>query len=274
MNKGFVVIAQNTDKINYVHCAEALAMSVKHVMPDANITLISDDVKTSKYFDEVVPLPYGDLATGSDWKLINDWQVYEASPYEYTIKLEADLYLPRSVDYWWDVLTPHDLIISSTIRNFQNEISTVRAYRRFIDDNHLPDTYNAITYFKKSDKAEHFFKLVKQIFNDWEEIKCNFKCNPEEKASTDFVYAIAAHVLGKENCTLPLFKDMSMIHMKQYINNLPSEDWTDIFVYEVLQDTLRVNTIPQMYPFHYHAKHFCEILLKEGESWTTKKNTY
>lgn len=274
MNKGFVVLAQNTNEVNYVRCAEALAMSLHNVMPEAHVTLISDNIASSDYFDDVVPLPHGDLAKNNDWKLINDWQVYEASPYEYTIKLEADLYLPKSIDYWWDVLKQHDLVISTNIRNFQNELSTVRAYRRFIDDNNLPDTYNAITYFKKSDKAKKFFDIVRHIFNDWEEIKLNFKCNPDEKATTDFVYAIAAHLIGKENCTLPLFKDMSMIHMKQYINNLPSEDWTDVFIYEILSDTIRINTIPQMYPFHYHAKHFCDTLIKETESWKIKKNIY
>ena len=260
MNKGFVVLAQNTEFVNYVKCAEVLARSIKKVMPDADITLISDDVDDSKYFDKVVALPYGDLDKESNWKLINDWQVYEASPYDYTIKLEADMFIPRSIEYWWDVLKHRDVVVSTTIRDFKQQISGVRTYRRFIDDNKLPDCYNSITYFKKSELAEQYYKVVRDIFENWPEYRALMKCKSTEQASTDWVYAIAAHIVGKDKVTLPVFKDMSMVHMKTYINHITSTDWTDSLVYEVLPDVLRINTFPQHYPFHYHIKTFCDKL--------------
>ena len=54
MSRGYVVLAQNTSDVDYVYCAEVLAMSIRNVMPNAYITLISDDVDDSKYFDKVV----------------------------------------------------------------------------------------------------------------------------------------------------------------------------------------------------------------------------
>jgi len=68
MNKGFVILAQNTTDINYVECAEMLALSIKKVMPNSSVALISDDIETSKYFDYVIALPYGDLDPNSNWK--------------------------------------------------------------------------------------------------------------------------------------------------------------------------------------------------------------
>ena len=248
MDKGFVIMAQGDD---YIKCANALERSIKNVMPDANITIITTEM-----------LPHGDQAVDTDWKLQNDWQVYEASPYEYTIKLEADMYLPKSIDYWWDVLKDRDVVVSTTARNFKQEITPVRAYRRFIDDNKLPDTYNGLTYFKKSERAEQFFKVVRDIFENWNEYRDILKCNKDELATTDWVYALACHIIGVEHTTLPDFKDMSMIHMKQFINGTPSEDWRDVLVYELLPNTLRINTIPQMYPFHYHLKDFCDTILE------------
>ena len=241
-------MAQGDD---YIKCANALERSIKNVMPDANITIITTEM-----------LPHGDQAIDTDWKLQNDWQVYEASPYEYTIKLEADMYLPKSIDYWWDVLKDRDVVVSTTARNFKQEITPVRAYRRFIDDNKLPDTYNGLTYFKKSERAEQFFKVVRDIFENWNEYRDILKCNKDELATTDWVYALACHIIGVEHTTLPDFKDMSMIHMKQFINGTPSEDWRDVLVYELLPNTLRINTIPQMYPFHYHLKDFCDTILE------------
>jgi hypothetical protein len=244
MTRGFVIMAQGDD---YVKCASTLKASINRVMPKANVTIVTTEM-----------LPYGDQAPNTNWKLQNDWQVYEASPYDETIKLEADMYIPRNIDHWWEVLSNQDVVVSSLIRNFKQEISDVRMYRRFIDDNNLPDAYNAITYFKKSDTAKHFFDIVRDVFENWNEYKTILKCNPQEIATTDWAYSIACHIIGIEKTMLPTFTEMSMIHMKQYINGTATENWTDTFIYECLPNQIRVQTIPQQYPFHYHVKNFCD----------------
>ena len=257
MTRGFVIMAQNTEKTDYVKCADALELSIKRVMPDANVTIITTDM-----------LPHGDQAPDSDWKLINDWQVYEASPYDETIKLEADMFLPRSIEHWFDILSINEVTLCTKIRNYKGEISDVRVYRKFIDDNNLPDIYNAITYFKKSDTAERFYGIVRDVFENWEEYKAILKCNPTEEATTDWVYAIASHIIGVEKTTLPNFNELSMTHMKQFVSGTTTENWTDTLVYELLPDVLRVHTYSQEYPFHYHSKSFSDKIL-ERYKWNT-----
>jgi len=259
MSRGFVISAQSTVNTNYVRCAETLALSMKKVMPNCDITLISNDESMCSAFDKVVELPLGDLAPSSDWKLINDYQVYQASPYDETIKLEADMFIPRSIEHWFDVLQVQDVAVCNRIRNFKGEISNSRAYRRFIDDNNLPDCYNAITYFKKSAIAEQFFAIVKDVFVNWNEYKAILKCNPDEAVTTDWAYALASHIIGIEKTTIN-FDEFSMTHMKQFINDLPTENWTDTLVYEIFQDSLRINTNPQLYPLHYHVKNFSDTI--------------
>lgn len=262
MNKrGFVIIAQNTDSTNYIKCAEVLAKSIKKHMPDEKVCLITGEKFKSKVFDKVVAFPYGDLDATGKWKLINDWQVFEASPFDETIKIEADIYLPKSIEYWWDVLKHRDVVVSTNIRNFKQELSDVRVYRSFIDDNKLPDCYNSLTYFNKSDLSNNFFKAVREIFENWNDWKSILKCNPNEEASTDWVYALACHTIGETKTTMPHFSEMSMIHMKQWINGLPTENWTDTLIYEVLPHSLRINTYPQQYPFHYYIKNFADKLV-------------
>lgn len=245
-------MAQDTDKVNYTNCAKALELSIKRVMPNANVTIITSDM-----------LPYGNLGGYA-----NDWQVYEASPYDETIKLEADMFLPLNIDHWWDILSINDVVVSNTIRNFKGDISDCRVYRKFIDDNNLPDCYNAITYFKKSETAKQFYTIVKDIFEHWEEYKLILKCNPKEEVSTDWAYALACHIIGVEKTMLPDFTEMSMVHMKRYVNGLPSEDWTNTLVYELLPDTIRINSYPQLYPLHYHVKSFSDTIL-ESYKWNT-----
>lgn len=262
MNKGYLIVAQNTESTDYIKCAEVLCKSIKAHNKKAKVALLTENKFESKLFDYVIAFPYGDLDSKGSWKLINDWQVYEASPFDYTIKLEADLYLPKSIDYWFDILKDRDVVISTTIRNFKQEITTVRYYRKFIDDNKLPDVYNALTYFKKSELAENFFKTVRNIFENWDQFKSILKCNKDEPASTDYVYALACHIIGVEKTTMPTFTDMSMVHMKTNINGLMGKDWTDSLIYEVLPHTLRINTFAQRYPFHYHIKSFVRHLEK------------
>ena len=262
MNRGFVILAQNTDEVDYVKCATVLAKSIKQYMPTENVSIITDNNVESDVFDKVIPLPKGDLAPDSKWKLVNDYQVYEASPYEYTIKLEADLIITRDISYWWDILSYRDLVVSSTIRNFRGEVSESKFYRKFIIDNKLPDVYNAITYFKKSNTSEEFFMLVQNIFDNWNEYKRMLRCDPDEVATTDWVYAIACHLMGVEKTTLPTFTDMSMTHMKKHINGLLQDDWTRELIVELVPETIRINGFPQLYPLHYHVKDFTDVLEK------------
>lgn len=245
-------MAQNTDKVSYTTCAKALELSIKKVMPNSNVTIITSDM-----------LPYGDLGGYA-----NDWQVYEVSPYDETIKLEADMIIPRNIEHWWDILSINDVVVANTIRNFKGEISDCRVYRKFIDENELPDCYNAITYFKKSETAKQFYGIVKDIFENWEEYKATLKCNTNEEISTDWAYALACHIIGVEKTMLPEFNELSIIHMKQFVNGIPSEDWTKTLVYELLPDVIRINTYPQMYPLHYHVKSFSDTIL-ESYTWNT-----
>lgn len=253
MNRGFIVVAQNSDTGNYINCARLLAWSIKNNMPGESVTLLTDRPVDAKIFDQIILFPYGDFCKDSPWKLANDWQVYEASPYEHTIKLESDFFLSRSINNWWDSLVKRDLNICTTIRSYNNQISNNRYYRKFIDDNMLPDTYNGLTYFKKSTVATNFFNVVRNIFENWNEYKKIVK-QPQRDPTTDFVYAMAAEIIGREHCIMPDFTDFSFIHMKKQIIDTVSEHWSDDLIYEISKKFLRINTVPAMYPVHYHIK--------------------
>lgn len=260
MNRGFIIVAQNNTTIDYIKCAEVLARSLKNCMPAAKITLLTDYEIENKFFDSVVLFPHGDQCINKEWKLDNDWQIYDASPYKYTIKLEADMYVPRSIEHWWEFLKSRDLFINSTIRDYRGFVSENKYYRDTLIRNNLPDTYNAITYFRKSKIASKFFKIVRDIFENWDEYKKILSINNREPATTDIVYGLAARIVGEEHCIIHGITPVSMIHMKKEINFGINSDWTKEYVYEIHRDTLRINTVPQMYPLHYYIKHFAYTL--------------
>jgi hypothetical protein len=244
--RGYLIPAINTDTVDYLSCAVKLARSIRQWHPDANISVLTVSRCSDPVFDHVIPLPYGDLGGYA-----NDWQVFSASPYRQTIKLEADMIAASPIDHWWTLFEQRDVVVSQGARTFYNEAATSRYYRKLFDDNHLPDVYNAITYWRLSQTAKEFFDLVKVIFQNWTEYKKLLKF-PDEKATTDVVYAIAAVIMGPETITLPVGLGPTIVHMKRYINPIQTDNWTKELVWE--NNPFRINTIAQWGMVHYHVK--------------------
>jgi len=244
--RGYLIPAIDTDTVDYLSCAVQLAKSIRQWHPYANISVLSVKRCSDPVFDHVIPLPHGDLGGYA-----NDWQVFAASPYRQTIKLEADMLCASPIDHWWTLFELRDAVISQGARTFYDQPAQSRFYRRCFDANNLPDVYSAITYWRLSSTAKEFFDLVRAIFENWAEYKKLLKF-AEDSASTDVVYAMAAQIMGPERVTLPAGLGPTMVHMKRHINGLHGEDWTRELIWE--SDPFRINTIAQWGFVHYHKK--------------------
>ena len=193
-------------------------------------------------------LPHGDLGG-----FANDWQVFRASPYRQTIKLEADMIAASPIDHLWTLFEHRDVVISQGCRDFYDQHSSNRHYRKLFDANNLPDVYNAITYWRLSKTAQEFFQWVRDIFQNWNEFKTLLKF-PEETPSTDVVYAMAADIIGREQVTLPPGYGPTIVHMKQGIIPTHTSDWTKELVWENVNPGIRIQTVAQWGLVHYHNK--------------------
>lgn len=249
--RGYLIPAVNTKETDYVSCARALALSIRQWHPDVKICLLTDQSLTDSAFDHVVVLPHGDQDPNSAWKLSNDWQVFLATPFRQTIKLEADMLLSGPIDHWWTYFENRDVVVSTGCRNFYNQPATSRFYRRVFDNNNLPDVYNAITYWRLSHTAKEFFDWVRRIFENWEEFKTLLKF-PDLEPTTDLVYAMAAQIVGPDQCTIP--NAPTIVHMKQHVIPTKTSNWTQELVWEDNQPGLRINTVAQWGLVHYHIK--------------------
>ena len=105
--RGYLIPAIDTDSTDYLSCAVRLAKSIRQWHPGANISVLTTRRCSDPVFDHVIPLPHGDLG---GWA--NDWQVFAASPYRQTIKLEADMLATSSIDQWWTLFEHRDVVIS------------------------------------------------------------------------------------------------------------------------------------------------------------------
>jgi len=219
----------------YVECAKQLKQSILDFHPTANITILTTEM-----------LPYGDQGG-----FANDWQCHWLSPYRQTIKLEADMICTSPIDHWWTLFERRDVVVSQGARNFYDQPATSRFYRKIFDENNLPDVYNAITYWRVSQTAQEFFTLVRGIFENWTEYRRLLKF-PDDEPTTDVVYAMAAVIMGPEQVTLPQGLGPTIVHMKQHINKLQTENWTQELVWE--NNPFRINTVAQWGLVHYHVK--------------------
>jgi len=245
--RGYLVVAQNIGTIDYVACAIQLARSIRQFHPDVKIAVLTDSTDKSDVFDYHVTFTH----PLSDNPYANDWQVFGASPFRQTIKLEADMVIASEIDHWWDMLQYRDVVISTGARDFYDQPATSRFYRKVFDTNNLPDVYNAITYWRLSETAQEFFQLVRRIFEHWAEYKTLLKF-PDEIPSTDLVYAMAAQIIGPELVTMPFASYPWIVHMKRHIIPTHSEDWTQELIWE--SNPLRINTVAQWGAVHYHVK--------------------
>lgn len=269
--QGFVTFAQNTDTVNYLELAYIQALNIKATQKNNRYAVIVDATtkelvqeRHRRVFDYVIDLPIDYNNTDSTWKLANESQVFWLTPFKETIKLESDLLFTRSIDHWWTAFRLRDVCMSLGCRNYQQNQSQSKRYRKEFVDNHLPDIYNGLMYFRFSKIAHEFFSVAKQLQLNWETVKNTLKNCREDTPSTDLLYALTALIIGQELCSLPAAEFINFTHMKSAHNGLKEDDkFTDIFLTEFDQGMIRINNVNQIHPIHYYEKDFVTQKMKE-----------
>jgi hypothetical protein len=258
--QGFLTFAQNTD-VDYLRLAYVQAMSIKLTQKENQYAVIVDEETlaqvTDKHravFDHIIALP-NDYAKLDRWKLGNEWQVFNLTPFKETIKVESDVLFTRSIDHWWTAFRLQDIVLSLGCRDYQGNISDQRRYRQVFDDNDLPDTYNGLMYFRYSQLAHDFFAAAREVYAGWEIMSQQLKNCRDDQPTTDLVYSIVAKHIGVENCTLPGCDFINFTHMKNAINHWPeATPWSEMVVSEFDLPMIRVNNQNQYHPLHYQDK--------------------
>jgi hypothetical protein len=270
VSKGFFTIAQGAE---YQRLAYALALSLKisqREYSNLSIGVAADEIDSlpDKYkivFDHVVEIPWKDHAKDSKWKLENEWKSIYMTPYDETIKLDADMFFPRDIETWWNVLGESDGVFATDVYTYRRDKVASDFYRKTFTENKLPNVYTAFFYFKKNDLNHALFKEAEFIFNNWE--KCFYELlQPEHRpsfVSTDVVFALAAKMLDYESYNnYPGISMPTFVHMKSQLQGWPndnfmSEDWTQMIRPSFNNDCdLKIGNYLQDLPFHYHVKEF------------------
>jgi hypothetical protein len=257
--QGFLTVAANTADTDYLRLAYLQALNIKATQRITSYAVVVDAataLQVQNYhrsvFDYIIEAPAS--ATGPFGL---EPAAFWLTPFKETVKVESDLLFTRSIDHWWTAFRLCDIVLSTGCQTYQQQPATSRRYRKLFDDNHLPDVYNGLMYFRFSQSAANFFRIARQIFEQWPEVRNSLLGCSDEYASTDVAYAIAANIIGPELCTLPSADFINFVHMKSSINGYDEAlSFQDVYVTEFDSGMIRINNINQYHPLHYHDKTF------------------
>ena len=262
MSKGFLVLAQNTVDVDYIQQAYALALSIKLSQNDVDkLSLVTNDVVPEEYksaFDQIIPIPYFNSEADSSFKTEHRYQMYYATPYDETIVLDTDMLLLDDISLWWDYCSNHDIKFCNRIKNHKLETVVDTVHRKAFVSNNLSSPYFALHYFKKSDYARDFYKVLEFVCNNWQ--WCWTKFAPvdyQDWSSMDLAVAITIEILGAHETVLDTLSPLEFIHMKTPLQNWKTSEpsWQKSVLYN-FNGELTVGNIRQQKLFHYVEKDF------------------
>ncbi len=179
MKKGIIIFALGHE--NYYRMAEALAASlyVNGATPENGISicLIHDDrdkVVYPQLFNDLLILDSKDFRVNGKVVFNNAMvKAYELSPYDITMKLDADMIWiqGRSVLELFLKLQNTDIAFSNRGHGWQKgnsvwvEEEDLKAAYNFNEEHKLYKIFGEFLYFKKCASVKAFFKKVQQVYN-------------------------------------------------------------------------------------------------------------
>jgi hypothetical protein len=259
MSNGVCILAQNNDKTNYVEQAYALALSILATTPNTNISIVTDDIIPPAYkdvFDQVIPIPWSDIALGTSWKIENRWKLYHVTPYRNTIVFDADMLVLDNISPIWQ--NTDNLIFTSTVTTYRNELVTDRYYRKTFDSNNLPNVYTGMYQFSKCEDTKAFFILLEIVMKNWKLFYQKYAPKDIQNwNSVDLSAAIALKILDTHGYSLNNNSMLTFTHMKTQLqnwNHVPSK-WTDVLTVD-FGSNLYIGGYKQSGVLHYVEDEF------------------
>lgn len=263
---GIVVLAQNNSQDNYVIQACLLAMSVKLTNPNLPISIITNDSIDDEYiqfFDKIIPIPFGDSAKNTEWKVENRWKIYHASPYERTIVMDTDMLILQDISSWIDFLSNYKMYFTSNVYTYRGELVTSDFYRKTFTANKLPNLYVGFHYFEKGEFAHEYYKWMELVTNNWELFYGQYaKEFYPGRCSMDVTASIVSKILDcDEDITNKIAKFPSFTHMKPKIQNWikSQSSWQDTVGTYISNDcSIKLGNYKQIGILHYTENDFID----------------
>jgi len=222
--KGVLVFARNNSQIDYIKQAYFLAQRVKKYL-DLPTSIVTDSIDYLKYaypdyediFDQVISVVWKeqDLAQNTvlsrgekhqlrvfyDGSLISkklDWKnelrtaAFDVSPYEETLLLDTDVVICNDIFLKCFDQT-HDFLIYKESYDLV-DIDRGDDFTK-VSDTSVDFYWATVIFFRKTEKNQIFFDLVKHIQENWNHYCSIFQTNTPYYRN-DYAFSIAIHIMN------------------------------------------------------------------------------
>jgi hypothetical protein len=231
MNKGYVILAGNEAEFRQ---AAACAYSIVTKNRDASVSVIVPDLRKIadhwlEPFENAIELPFG----SSEISRANDWQLYWASPYEYTIAVDCHSLVRENHGQLWDYLTEHyDICFPAKVTNFDGQRLRYTKTLDYRSEYNLKILNSHMFYFKKdTEQALAYFKMADPYMRNWQAAQAKHFA-PQHvtlEYQPDIMHSLISECMGQDNTAYHenvfTYTDMRIAHRDGIIGRW--EKWTD-----------------------------------------------
>ena len=215
--KGFLLYANYSDKINYATLAVCCALSIKSSLVNNNVTVVLDKKSKNQlqksHSKEIITKAFDNIiVTTKQFQTIKrrhfntPWEnfttpfnnkhrilAYNHSPYKETILLDTDVIVMNDeLDNIWGC--NENILMNRKAIDLQGkQFGSIEDQRLSV--NGIPMYWATQVYFKKGKFSKTFFDLVNYIKEEYN--YCRFLYEfPDGYYRNDYVFSIAAHVMN------------------------------------------------------------------------------
>jgi hypothetical protein len=201
MTAGAVIFAFNNQEIDYVKLASWSAKNINRHL-DLPVCLVTDSDTVLEGFDKIIQVPtpnagiryFEDIKTTVEWKNTNRADVFELSPYDTTLLLDAD-YIIGSPELW-------HLMKESVTKDFLCFQSAYDLTGRIdgtmlntFGQHNFPMSWATVMLFKRSNAAKMIFDSMKMIKQNWDHYRNIYKID-RSTYRNDFALSIALGIFS------------------------------------------------------------------------------
>lgn len=201
MKKGILLFAvQGT--FDYVSLAIKAVKKIKRIT-DIPVSVVTNDSKLIPMglFDNIIIVSDNNeqkkrFYNGAEFNEFHSWKnftrcmSYDLTPYDHTLVIDVDYVLNSDFLIKCFEIDKDFLIFKDSI-----DIAEWRSnYEfRYINQFSIPFYWATVFMFKKNEKMNHFFKILKEIRNSWDYYRCIYQIK-ESTFRNDFAFSIAIHI--------------------------------------------------------------------------------
>jgi hypothetical protein len=209
MSKGVVIFAFNNEQIDYLAMAAWSARNI-HRHLDLPVCVITDvdDVTRTKDFDQVVLTEspavqqqryFYDFKNSAAWHNMNRSSIYDLSPWEHTLVLDADYVVASTqlqtlFDIDQDFLAHRTAIDASGYPPFR-ENNYYGSYR-------IPMHWATIMCFRRNKTAKLIFDAMQMIRDNWDHYRQLYYIS-ENIFRNDYALSIAMNIVDGHTLSTP-----------------------------------------------------------------------